>query len=160
MSGTSVQDSDDQFQEVAVSRIVADFGAKPSGRFLLVIPTAGGKTFTGVKAINRLFDIGVLNPAEDRVVWTAHRTELIGQAKDAFKKFADSYPEKPNFVGNVDFSMVSGVEQVLLTQGNVKLAIIDEAHHAAPKNVTYRPLFARPQLGILGLTATPVPPRR
>lgn len=155
MSGTSVQDRYDQFQEVAVSRIVSDFSAKPSGRFLLVIPTAGGKTFTGVKAINRLFEIGALNPAEDRVLWTAHRTELIGQAKDAFKRFADNYPEKPNFVSNVDFCMVSGVEQVLATQGKVKLAIIDEAHHAAPKNVTYRPLFARPQLGILGLTATP-----
>ena len=155
MSGVSVQDRYDQFQEPAVSNIVSDFTKNPCGRFLLVIPTAGGKTFTGVKAINRLYETGVLNPAQDRVLWTAHRTELIGQAKDAFKKFADTYPEKQNYVDNVDFSMVGGVDKLLLAQANIKLAIIDEAHHAALKNVTYRPLFTREQLGILGLTATP-----
>jgi len=155
MSGVSVQDRYDQFQEPAVSNIVSDFTKKLCGRFLLVIPTAGGKTFTGVKAINRLYETGVLNPAQDRVLWTAHRTELIGQAKDAFKKFADTYPEKQNYVDNVDFSMVGGVDKLLLAQVNIKLAIIDEAHHAALKNVTYRPLFTREQLGILGLTATP-----
>jgi superfamily II DNA or RNA helicase len=155
MSEVSVQDRYDQFQEPAVSNIVSDFTKKPCGRFLLVIPTAGGKTFTGVKAINRLYETGVLNPAQDRVLWTAHRTELIGQAKDAFKKFADTYPEKQNYVDNVDFSMVGGVDKLFLAQTNIKLAVIDEAHHAALKNVTYRPLFTREQLGILGLTATP-----
>lgn len=155
MTGPSVKERYDEFQEQAVTKIVSDFKTEPSGRFLLVIPTAGGKTFTGVKAINRLFETGILNLAEDGVLWTAHRTELITQAKDAFKKFADTYPDKRNFVANMEFSMVSGVEQVLRTQGKIKLAIIDEAHHAAPRNVTYQPLFSRPKLGILGLTATP-----
>lgn len=35
------------------------------------------------------------------------------------------------------------------------LVVIDEAHHAAPNTVRYGPLFARKNLGILGLTATP-----
>lgn len=155
MTGPSVKERYDEFQEQAVSKIVSDFKTEPSGRFLLVIPTAGGKTFTGVKAINRLFETGILNPAEDGVLWTAHRTELITQAKEAFQKFADTYPNKQNFVVNVRFSMVSGVEQLLRAQDKIKLAIIDEAHHAAPKNVTYQPLFSRAKLGILGLTATP-----
>jgi superfamily II DNA or RNA helicase len=155
MTGASVQDRYNQFQEPAVNNIVSDFKKKPYGRFLLVIPTAGGKTFTGVKAINRLFETGVLNPASDRVLWTAHRIELIGQAKDAFKKFADTYPEKKSFVANVDFSMVGGAEKLLTPQSVIRLAIIDEAHHAAAMNVSYQPLFTRGQMGILGLTATP-----
>jgi superfamily II DNA or RNA helicase len=155
MNGISVQDRYDQFQEPAVSNIVSDFTKKPCGRFLLVIPTAGGKTFTGVKAINRLYETGVLNPAQDRVLWTAHRRELIVQAEDTFKRFGESYPHRPNFVGNVNFSMIAGAEQLLTPQSKIKLVVIDEAHHAAIKNVYYRPLFAHAQVGILGLTATP-----
>ena len=33
------------------------------GAYLLVIPTGGGKTFTAVKAINRLFEARDLEPA-------------------------------------------------------------------------------------------------
>ena len=59
-----------------------------------MIPTAGGKTFTAVKAINRLFDEGTLDPQGDRVLWTAHRSELITQAVDTFKRFEDLYPNQ------------------------------------------------------------------
>lgn len=58
MNQTALQERFDKFQEPAVSNIVRDFTAKPAGRFLLVIPTAGGKTFTAVKAINRLLKRG------------------------------------------------------------------------------------------------------
>ena len=97
----------------------------------------------------------MLNPAQDRVLWTAHRRELIVQAEDTFKRFGESYPHRPNFVGNVNFSMIAGAEQLLAPQSKIKLVVIDEAHHAAIKNVYYRPLFAHAQVGILGLTATP-----
>jgi hypothetical protein len=43
------------FQPQAVRAIVKDFSAKPNGRFLLVIPTGGGKTFTAMRAIGALF---------------------------------------------------------------------------------------------------------
>ena len=61
----------DQFQQEAVDNLLNDFNEKQEGRFLLVIPTGGGKTFTAVKAVNELFEKGVLDPKEDRVLWTA-----------------------------------------------------------------------------------------
>lgn len=155
MNVIGVQERFDQFQEQAVSNILSDFTKKPCGRFLLVIPTGGGKTFTAVKAINRLFENGVLNPSKDKVLWTAHRTELITQAVDTFRRFRDLYPNKPNFDNNVDPLMISQAEEYLTTNANVKLVIIDEAHHAALKNINYGPLFAHKHIGILGLTATP-----
>ena len=50
----------DKFQADAVDAIVKDFNKKNNGRYLLVIPTGGGKTRTAVKAINaaRLAMIG------------------------------------------------------------------------------------------------------
>jgi len=41
----------EKFQPQAVRAIVSDFQKKPTGRFLLVIPTGGGKTFTAIRAI-------------------------------------------------------------------------------------------------------------
>lgn len=155
MSVVGVQERFDRFQEQAVSNILSDFTSKPSGRFLLVIPTGGGKTFTAVKAINRLFENGVLNPSQDKVLWTAHRTELITQANDTLKRFHDLYPDRPNFDNNVDVLMIGRTEEHLAINTNVKLVIIDEAHHAALKNINYGPLFAHKHIGILGLTATP-----
>ena len=155
MSLSSLQERYDQFQEQAVSNIVADFTDQPVGRFLLVIPTGGGKTFTAVKSVNRLFEQGVLNPAQDRVLWTAHRTELIVQAMDTFKSFPDRYPKLGSFASNVDLLMIGDAKEHIIKNKNIKLVVIDEAHHAALKNISYRPIFAQSELGILGLTATP-----
>ena len=38
----------DQFQGEAVANVLNDYRDKPAGRFLLVIPSGGGKTFTAV----------------------------------------------------------------------------------------------------------------
>jgi superfamily II DNA or RNA helicase len=155
MNGVTVQERYDQFQDQAVSNILSDFTKKLSGRFLLVIPTGGGKTFTAVKAINRLFETALLNPVQDRVLWTAHRKELISQAIDTFDRFRDFYPERPSFVNNVDFSMISAANERLTANNKVRLVVIDEAHHAALRNINYGPVFAHENVGILGLTATP-----
>ncbi len=155
MTELKVQDRYDQFQEPAVSNIVSDFGKKLQGRFLLVIPTAGGKTFTAVKAVNKLFEVGTLNAKQDRVLWTAHRNELITQAMETFERFEKIYPDRPSFATNVDFRMIGIAERHLTENNSVRLVILDEAHHAALKNVNYGPIFRRTNLGILGLTATP-----
>jgi superfamily II DNA or RNA helicase len=155
MSVTTIQQRYDEFQEQAVSSVVSDFKKKPNGRFLLVIPTGGGKTFTAVKAITRLFEEGVLDPKNDRVLWTAHRTELLTQARDTFEALAIRYPERLKVTTRVDFIMTGGAEAHVTATQAIKLAVIDEAHHAALKNTTYGPLFARKEMGILGLTATP-----
>ena len=156
MNESALQERFDKFQAPAVSNIVRDFTAKPAGRFLLVIPTAGGKTFTAVKAVNRLFEEGVLDVRTQWVVWTAHRTELLKQAKDTFDSYCSKYSDRAEFSARVVFVMVSALDKELEEIGDgASLVVIDEAHHAAIKNVSYGPVFARKNLGILGLTATP-----
>ena len=59
----------EEFQGEAVENIVADYSEKLAGRYLLVIPTGGGKTYTAVKAVNRLFHDRILSPESDLVVW-------------------------------------------------------------------------------------------
>ena len=156
MNETALEERFDKFQAPAVSNIVRDFTAKPAGRFLLVIPTAGGKTFTAVKAVNRLFESRVLDAGRQRVIWTAHRKELLDQAKKTFDRYRLKYSDRPEFSSCVDFVMVSSLGKRLDEIGDgASLVVIDEAHHAAEKNVSYGHLFARMHLGILGLTATP-----
>ena len=155
MSLSSLQDRYDQFQEQAVSNIVGDFTNRPVGRFLLVIPTGGGKTFTAVKSVNRLFEQGVLNPAQDRVMWTAHRTELIHSSSRTFESFQDFIRRDREFRLKCRLLMVGDAKEAPRKNENVKLVVIDEAHHAALKNVTIGPYLLSQGIGILGLTATP-----
>ena len=143
----------DEFQSEAVRCLVTDFSEKPAGRFLLVIPTGGGKTFTAVKATHQLFVDSVLDPQSDTVLWVAHRDELLTQARDTFDKFATRFPDNPSFVDRVRFTMISRAAQALSEDSSVKLVVIDEAHHGAANS--YLPLFAKPSVGVLGLTATP-----
>jgi superfamily II DNA or RNA helicase len=65
MTAVNISDRFEAFQREAVENIVADFRDKPHGRFLLVIPTGGGKTTTAVKAVNALFANGQLNPQQE-----------------------------------------------------------------------------------------------
>lgn len=146
-----IADRYNSFQQEAVENIAADFRDKPSGRFLLVIPTGGGKTTTAVKAVSKLYRDGQLAES-DRVLWVVHREELRRQAQDSFNKFAADENE-PELPGKVDILMLSGVKQYIQDHPTARLAVIDEAHHVAARS--YQPLFERLSLGILGLTATP-----
>jgi superfamily II DNA or RNA helicase len=67
----------EEFQKPAIENIVSDFSANPKGRFLLVIPTGGGKTRTAVKSVLALYERGVLDPLCDKVLWVAHRNYLF-----------------------------------------------------------------------------------
>ena len=142
-----------RFQANAVNDIESDFAEKLTGRFLLVIPTGGGKTFTAVKAVNRLFSKGLLNASQDRVLWTAHRNYLLEQAKATFEKYAESQPPETSIVSKIDFEMVSKTKAYLSGNANVKLVVIDEAHHGAANS--YQAIFEKNSVGVLGLTATP-----
>lgn len=141
----------DEFQKEAVDCIARDFSAKPNGRYLLVIPTGGGKTFTAVKSLHRLFDDQVLNLDQDRVLWIAHRNELITQARDTFN-FVDTDRGK-EYIKRVRFEKIAKMEDALREDPSIRMLVIDEAHHAAA--ASYLPAFAFQNLGILGLTATP-----
>jgi superfamily II DNA or RNA helicase len=142
-----------RFQANAVNDIASDFTKKPTGRFLLVIPTGGGKTFTAVKAINRLFETGLLNATHDRVLWTAHRNYLLDQAKETFEKYAEYKQSETSIVSRIDFEMVGKTKAYLSGNTGVKLVVIDEAHHGAANS--YQAIFEKSSVGVLGLTATP-----
>jgi superfamily II DNA or RNA helicase len=145
----------DEFQKTAVSCIVSDFHENPAGRFLLVVPTGGGKTISAVKSVNALFEQQVYSSADHRVLWVAHRDYLLDQARDSFKKFQEWYPDKKeaSFVHRVDFVMLAKAAAHLKQATDIRLVVIDEAHHAAASS--YLPLFDNANVGVLGLTATP-----
>jgi superfamily II DNA or RNA helicase len=142
------------FQPQAVKAIVKDFTAKPSGRFLLVIPTGGGKTFTAMRAIGALFQSGVLVEGTHQTVWVAHREELLDQAKLALKRYNARFQDAQLKEGShIVFSMM-GKAKENIQSAKTKFVVFDEAHHgAAPKY--YEAVFEQKSAGILGLTATP-----
>ncbi|MDB4426373.1 DEAD/DEAH box helicase [bacterium] len=142
----------ERFQPDAVRSITRDFHEDPSGRFLLVIPTGGGKTFTAVKAVAALIADGYFESQDDRVLWVAHRRELLDQALATFARFDDENGAQTS--ERIDFVMSGKVGEALAEGHPFRLAVIDEAHHAAA--ASYQPIFEDPrQLGVLGLTATP-----
>ena len=102
---------------------------------------------------NRIFDSG-----KDKVLWVAHRTELIKQAKTALEDQRESlYPEVPRIkADSIDFDTIQKINlRREIEAGKYKLLIIDEAHHTAAPS--YQPAFSarKNSIGGLGLTATP-----
>lgn len=152
MSSTSISDKYDAFQAEAVGCLVRDFSKKSNGRYLLVIPTGGGKTYTAVKSINALYSKSILDINTDRVLWIAHRVELINQAKVTLERYEHDYPGRPSCRNSVDLCMLAGTSSAI-KNSKIKLVVIDEAHHAAANS--YLPIFGKTKLGVLGLTATP-----
>ena len=143
----------DEFQSEAVDSIVKDFSKKKNGRYLLVIPTGGGKTRTAVKAINRLFETGILNPRSDFVLWVTHRIELENQAIDAFSDYGVNNDNLVSFKDRISY--VHDLKKIgsLVKQPHIAFVVIDEAHHS--KASSYQPIFLNTSVGVLGLTATP-----
>jgi len=148
---TSIAERYEKFQSEAVGNIVRDFRESRAGRFLLVIPTGGGKTMTAVKAIGALYAEGILSEHE-RVMWVVHREELHTQAGNALKEYSEARGAV-NLSGRVDVLMLSAVAGYLNDNNPSSFAVIDEAHHGAA--ASYQALFNQPKFGILGLTATP-----
>lgn len=144
----------EKFQPQAVRAIVKDFTSNPAGRFLLVIPTGGGKTFTAMRAIGALFVSGLLVRGTHRAVWVAHREELLDQAESALKRYNDRFPES-QFLQGVDivFSMIAKAKENIQSP-KTKFVVFDEAHHGAAPTY-YDAVFHQHDAGVLGLTATP-----
>ena len=147
---------------------------------LLVLPTGGGKTLTATHWL-----MGNILESGQRVIWLAHRHELLNQARTGFEKvsFSDvahrrkqysfrvvsGLHDKPVNIKQTDdiiiaskTSLYKGFSHLLenwlaKSDGDVFL-VIDEAHHATAKE--YRELVKKirdavPSLKVLGLTATP-----
>ena len=82
---------DYSFQDDAVNNATDAFAGNGNGRYLVVLPTGGGKTRIAVRVINKLFDDKVLSPKSDRVLWVVHREELVEQAKKGFEEYPGYY---------------------------------------------------------------------
>jgi superfamily II DNA or RNA helicase len=125
---------------------VAD-GERP----VLVLPTGAGKTTIACEIIKRYTAKG------KRVIFLAHRQELLHQARERLARF------------NIDAGIIQGGNTELQPAVNVAsvqtlcrrrlpyvpdLFFVDEAHHAAAKS--YTTVLDKAQFaGVIGLTATP-----
>ena len=140
---------------------------------LLVLPTGAGKTTTAVE-----YALDALVMHGKKVLWLAHRHELLEQALRSFQKAAafrkgsaitykmiSGKHEKASAISGEEQLLIASKDSVLNEQALKSFAldahcliVIDEAHHAPAR--TYRQLLAnvskwtRSQQ-ILGLTATP-----
>lgn len=147
---------------------------------LLVLPTGGGKTLTATYwLMESLLDKG------KKIIWIAHRHELLNQAQKSFEKvcFKDisrnhkSYSwrivsgqhDKPIHIKKTDDIIIASktslmrganyfLQNWLQENGEQTILIIDEAHHAVASE--YRELISMirnncDKFHMLGLTATP-----
>ncbi len=144
---------------------------------LLVLPTGGGKTTVAVQWLLRNYI-----DKNKKVLWIAHRHELLEQAMETFRNNAYSnilknrisfnyriisgLHDRPVNIRNTDDiiiaskdSLNSGLRYLLNNWKTVELfLVVDEAHHATAK--TYRKLINSVENNVddfrmLGLTATP-----
>jgi superfamily II DNA or RNA helicase len=166
------------YQEEAWQRLDASVNVVPADKLwrgLLVMPTGAGKTFTSVRwAVDRVLSRG------QRVLWIAHRHELLEQAAREFHTslaFArrTGSPYRVRIVSGVhcaatmvdpaDHVVVASIASLarnpevvdLLVKDPERFVVIDEAHHAPAKS--YRDLIRKLETcrrgRILGITATP-----
>ncbi len=141
------------FQGNATSNLTKDFRKKPEGRFLLVVPTGGGKTITAIRVINKLLNEKILTH-NDKILWVVHTLSLKDQTNsvleedEMYKKFnlSNKLPEI------IDVQMKKNALKLIKETKKYKIVVIDEAHHSAAE--TYQDFFDY-NVGILGLTATP-----
>ena len=124
----------------------------------LILPTGTGKTKTCVSFIE--------NNPNAKVLWVAHREELIDQAHDDIKSIVTWTTkidkEIAKFKASPDSDIVVGSVQTLarkrkhLEGFEPDFIVIDEYHHRSEKNKTYQGLIERfPDAKVIGLTATP-----
>lgn len=165
------------YQVEAWQRLQAQLAeSEHSGAFrgLLVMPTGSGKTYTAVRWLvsNVIARLG-------RVLWLAHRTELLNQAAAEFHRlsvFASSRERlrvrlvsgdhcAATQIDPADDVVVASIASLARAHAVVDelvadpqlFVVIDEAHHAPARS--YRNLIekleARKRFRLLGLTATP-----
>lgn len=137
------------YQVRAVDEARAAFAGGARG-VLLVLPTGGGKTFTGGHMIRSAVARG------SRVTWYAHRAELLDQAARSFQ----ALDLRVSVNGDDATAPVTVISpQTCLARGVVprsNLAFLDEAHHYVSSEWRRIPdahLTAGARL--VGLTATP-----
>lgn len=123
-------------------------------RVLVTMPTGGGKTVVAAAIIE-----AAVKKAK-RVLFLAHRRELIEQTADKLVRFgvtpglimggARQALHRPVQVASVQ-ALVNRLDSV----GDIDLLFVDECHHVTPDNQYMRVINALPKALVVGLTATP-----
>lgn len=157
-------------QDAAVDKALARLG-RDAAAGVVCVPTGGGKTRIGAEVVTTLIrDSGL------RVLWLAHKLELVDQAVEALVKVAAGraitmkvgrfQAAARKVAGRVNVVVASiatvnwGENLARLLRGNphFDLIVIDECHHSVAR--TWRQLILElrdifPSLRLLGLSATP-----
>ena len=130
------------YQLDAVQRVIESLHCRP----ILVAPTGSGKTVMGVEIAQRL---------GARVLWVAHRRELIAQAVERLEQIG----VKPGVILSGEPVISDAQIQVASVQTlarreipDCQLIVIDECHHATASS--YKRLVEYP-VCLIGMTATP-----
>lgn len=145
------------YQERAIA---SGRAALEEGRSTLwVMATGTGKTFTGAEFVRRWLD-----EHDSRVLWLAHRYELLTQARDTLEKTCSVSVgfEQANSYSDRERVVVGSVQTVCRDErmdrmegfGRFGLIVFDEAHHALAPTFR-RPIDRFADASLLGLTATP-----
>lgn len=118
----------------------------------LVSPTGSGKTRMGADIIRRLAKAG------KRILWVAHRTELISQAAETIEAIAGVKVFKIDSPAAPPFGQIFvGSIQTLLANGarpEIDLLIVDECHHiVADEWLKLAQYYSKAR--VLGMSATP-----
>ncbi len=164
------------YQSQAWERLSAHLAeAQVSGTFqgMLVMPTGSGKTYTAVRwLVENVIARG------GRVLWIAHRAELLNQAAKEFHALASHASTREMLrvrvvsgehcattqIDPADDVLVCSIASIArrldiideVLKDERSFVVIDEAHHAAAPS--YRNVISKFEEGkrrILGLTATP-----
>src|SRR6185312_6024765 len=140
------------YQEEAITRIGACLAEHQST--LLVLPTGTGKTRTAATYVRQ---------HGGRVLWLAHRQELIEQGRDSLEEVtgqavsvekADQYARGTRVVVASVQTLKGDRLSTFRNRFDPELIVTDEAHHAP--SASYRAIYeAFPGARHLGLTATP-----
>jgi DNA repair protein RadD len=128
-------------------------------RILLQLCTGGGKTTIFSQVVK---DFVSRRPTTDRVLVVAHRVELIDQmhhrllgmgvANWCQRKASDQNPDQQVH----SLSVQTFASKRYQRPDNVKLIVIDEAHHLQGSNTYGKLLGHYPDAFVLGVTATPI----
>lgn len=151
------------YQRQAQDAVYRHWDTDPSVGAMLAMATGVGKTETALQIVADFLAAG------ERVVWLAHKVELLDQPMSRMSRWFPNVAPLCGVVqanrdastsqcvfGSVDTLRKDKRMSALLVQGQPDLIVVDEAHHSTTP--TYRKVLAAlrgPETVMLALTATP-----